>query len=109
MLDALGYGERVAVHPAGDALGRPDDRPYDAILVTAAAPKVPGRLLRQLAPRGRLVIPVGTREEQDLLRVNRTGNDAFSFRRLGPCRFVPLIGSGGWVSAPAAPQSVRLP
>ena len=106
-LEALGYGDRVAVHPAGDALGRPDDGPYDAILVTAGSPKVSGQLLRQMAPGGRLVIPVGSREEQELLRVDRTEH-AFSIRRLGPCRFVPLIGSGAWASTPAAPQSVGL-
>ena len=106
-LAALGYGDRVAVHPAHDALGRPDDAPYDAILVTAGAPKVPGALLRQLAPSGRLVIPVGSREEQELLLVHRTGN-AFSVRRLGPCRFVPLLGSGAWPPSPAAPPSVGL-
>ena len=100
-LASLGYGDRVVVHPAGDALGRPDDAPYDAILVTAGAPKVPGMLLRQLALQGRLVIPVGSREEQYLLRVVRV-DDVFSFRRLGPCRFVPLIGSGAWASTPAA-------
>ena len=101
-LESLGYGDRVVVHSAGDALGRPQDAPYDAILVTAGAPKVPGRLLRQLAPGGRLVIPVGAREEQELLRVDRTC-DAFSFRRLGPCRFVPLLGCGAWVSGPRNP------
>ena len=107
-LETLGYGDRVAVHAAGEALGRPDDGPYDAILVTAGAPKVPGQLLRQMAPGGRLVIPVGLRTEQDLLRVDRT-DAAFSFRRLGPCRFVPLIGSGAWASVPTTPQSVGLP
>ena len=106
-LEALGYGGRVVVHPAGDALGRPDDGPYDAILVTAGAPKIPGELLRQLAPGGRLVIPVGTREEQELLRVDRT-DTAFSFRRLELCRFVPLIGSGAWARTPASPHSVGL-
>ena len=107
-LEALGYGDRVAVHLAGDALGRPDDAPYDAILVSAGAPKVPGQLLRQLAPGGRMVIPVGSREEQDLLRVDRTDN-AFSFRRLGLCRFVPLVGDGAWVSTPATSPFVGLP
>ena len=106
-LDALGYGDRVAVQPAGDALGRPGEGPYDAILVTAGAPKVPGRLLQQMAPGGRLVIPVGSRKEQELLRVDR-GDSGFSIRRLGPCRFVPLIGSDAWAAAPAASESVGL-
>ena len=106
-LEALGYGDRVAVHSAGEALGRPENGPYDAILVTAGAPKVPGRLLRQMSPGGRLVVPVGPRTEQDLLRIDRADN-AFSIRRLGPCRFVPLIGSGAWACVPTAPQSVGL-
>lgn len=107
-LEALGYGSRVSVHPAADGLGRPDDDPYDAILVSAGAPKVPGPLLRQLAPGGRLVIPVGSRAEQELLRIDRR-DGAFSARRLGPCRFVPLIGSGAWASAPANSPAVGLP
>ena len=108
VLEALGYRDRVILHSAGDALGRSEDGPYDAILVTAGAPKVPGQLLRQMAPGGRLVIPVGARTEQELLRVDRT-DDAFAFRRLGLCRFVPLLGSGAWVSGPAASQSMGLP
>ena len=94
VLDKLGY-TNVEIHTAGEALGWPDGAPYDAIIVTAGAPHVPDALLEQLALGGRLVIPVGSRWEQDLLRVTRRkkGNVVES---LGGCRFVPLIGKGAW-------------
>ena len=94
VLDKLGY-TNVEIHTTGEALGWPDGAPYDAIIVTAGAPHVPDALLEQLALGGRLVIPVGSRWEQDLLRVTRRkkGNVVES---LGGCRFVPLIGKGAW-------------
>jgi protein-L-isoaspartate(D-aspartate) O-methyltransferase len=94
ILDRLGY-TNVEIHTAVEALGWPDGSPYDAIIVTAGAPHVPDVLLEQLALGGRLVIPVGSRWEQDLLRVTRKkkGNVIES---LGGCRFVPLIGKGAW-------------
>ena len=78
-----------------DRLGWPEGTPYDAILVTAGAPKIPQDLLDQLGPEGRLVIPVGSRYEQDLMRVSKT-RDGLSVQTLGPCRFVPLVGPGAW-------------
>ncbi|MBC8273633.1 MAG: protein-L-isoaspartate(D-aspartate) O-methyltransferase [Chloroflexi bacterium] len=94
VLDSLGY-TNIEIHTAVEALGWPDGAPYDAIIVTAGAPRVPDALLEQLALGGRLVIPVGSRWEQDLLRVTRRkkGNVVES---LGGCRFVPLIGKGAW-------------
>ena len=94
VLDKLGYAN-IEIHTAGEALGWPDGAPYDAIIVTAGAPHVPDALLEQLALGGRLVIPVGSRWEQDLLRVTRRkkGNVV---ENLGGCRFVPLIGKGAW-------------
>jgi protein-L-isoaspartate(D-aspartate) O-methyltransferase len=94
VLDKLGY-TNVEIHEAGEALGWPDGAPYDAVIVTAGAPRVPDALLEQLALGGRLVIPVGSRWEQDLLRVTRRkkGNVV---ENLGGCRFVPLIGKGAW-------------
>lgn len=80
---------------AGRLLGYPEGGPYDGIVVTAAAPRVPSDLLAQLKEGGRLVIPVGSRDEQDLLRVVRNG-EQFPFDNLGKCRFVPLIGTGAW-------------
>lgn len=77
------------------SLGWPEHAPYDAILVTCAAPQLPAPLLEQLADGGRMVTPVGPRGYQDLVRVVRTG-DAFDEERLSPVAFVPLIGKYGW-------------
>jgi len=94
VLRALGI-TNVTVLPAADVLGAPDHAPFDAIIVTAAAPSVPPSLLAQLAVGGRMVIPVGTRDVQDLLIVTRTP-DGMTRRSLGGCRFVPLLGAEGF-------------
>ena len=85
----------VTVHHADGSLGWPARDPYDAILVTAAAPKLPEALLGQLADGGVLVCPVGDRKEQQLVVVHREG-DTFSQRNDTRCVFVPLIGAQGW-------------
>ncbi|MBI2913583.1 MAG: protein-L-isoaspartate(D-aspartate) O-methyltransferase [Chloroflexi bacterium] len=90
----LGY-HNVQVRVAGEALGWPQGAPYDAIIVTAASPEVPRELLDQLAPGGRLVIPVGGRDLQELVRIVKTPEGAVR-HNLGPCRFVPLLGKGAW-------------
>lgn len=77
------------------SLGWPEHAPFDAILVTCAAPQVPPPLLDQLADGGRLVSPVGQRGYQDLVRVVRQG-ERFLEERLSPVAFVPLIGRHGW-------------
>ena len=69
--------------------------PYDAILVSAASPDVPQPLLDQLAEGGRLLVPVGGREEQQLLMVTRSGS-TFARTEIAPVRFVPLVGEHGW-------------
>jgi protein-L-isoaspartate(D-aspartate) O-methyltransferase len=94
VLRDLGYTD-VEVHAGGDGLGWPAGAPYDAIIVTAAAPEVPRELLDQLAPGGRLVIPVGGRDLQELVRIVKTPEGALR-HNLGPCRFVPLLGKGAW-------------
>ncbi|MCH7587566.1 MAG: protein-L-isoaspartate(D-aspartate) O-methyltransferase [Chloroflexi bacterium] len=71
--------------------------PYDAIIVTAAAPKVPQPLIDQLADNGRMVLPVGGRNGQVLERWRRKGDD-FSHERIAPVAFVPLVGDHGWDS-----------
>lgn len=81
---------------AGDDLGAPGLAPFDAIIVTAAAPEVPWALLEQLAPEGRIVIPVGDRDEQDLLVIQRHADGSHEETSLGGCRFVPLLGPGGF-------------
>jgi protein-L-isoaspartate(D-aspartate) O-methyltransferase len=93
-LKKLGY-TNVEVHLATEKLGWPPGAPYDAIMVTAAAPAIPQELLDQLNEGGRLVIPVGSRWEQMLLQVIKRDGEAV-VRNLTGCRFVPLIGSGAW-------------
>jgi protein-L-isoaspartate(D-aspartate) O-methyltransferase len=76
-------------------LGWRDYAPFDAILVSAGGPSVPQPLLDQLADGGRLVIPVGEMEAQQLMRYRRRGNQIES-EPVAPVRFVPLVGSHGW-------------
>ena len=94
VLGKLSY-PNIEVHIAGKILGWPEEAPYDAIVVSAGAPSIPQVLLEQLAWKGRLVIPVGSRWQQDLLKVTRyqKGNRV---ENLGGCYFVPLIGEGAW-------------
>ncbi len=74
--------------------------PYNAIIVTAAAPAVPESLLAQLRPGGRIVIPVGNRHVQELLVVTRSSDGStMTTRSLGGCRFVPLLGPEGFTEA----------
>lgn len=93
-LKEMGY-TNVEVHVAAEELGWPPGAPYDAIMVTAAAPAIPRELLDQLREGGRLVIPVGSRWEQILLQVIKRDGEAV-VRNLTGCRFVPLIGDGAW-------------
>ena len=71
--------------------------PYDAILVGAASPDIPQPLLEQLADSGRLLVPVGSKEEQQLMLITRKG-DTYKQETLAPVRFVPLVGDHGWAS-----------
>jgi protein-L-isoaspartate(D-aspartate) O-methyltransferase len=71
--------------------------PYDRIVITAAAPRVPAFLADQLVPGGVAVVPVGTIASQSLVKVTRTG-DGLSERILCDCAFVPLIGKDGWAN-----------
>lgn len=93
-LAGLGY-QNVELHLASGALGWAQGAPYDRIIVTAAGPQVPDTLLAQLGVGGRLVMPVGSRSEQDLLLVRRTAG-GFEHDSLGGVRFVPLVGEGAW-------------
>jgi len=94
VLADLSYSN-VKVHITGERLGWPDEAPYDAIIVTAAAPEVPPDLLTQLAVGGRLVIPVGSRYLQELYKITK-GKRKNTVKDLGGCRFVSLIGRGAW-------------
>jgi len=94
VLDSLGYSN-VMVHLAEEILGWPDEAPYDAIIVTAGAPRVPADLLAQLAINGRLVIPVGSRYVQELYKITRRRMKNV-VENLGGCCFVSLIGKDAW-------------
>ena len=93
-LARLGYNGVEVIWGDGSE-GNPAAAPYDVILVTAAAPAVPKTLKDQLADGGRLVIPVGDLQHQDLHLITRQGNQ-FTTRLLDPCQFVPLIGKNAW-------------
>ena len=96
-LARLGYGDRVMVEVGDGSLGWPDGAPWDGILVASAAPRIPDPLRDQLGDGRRLVIPVGSRREQELLVVTRR-DDEFRVDVDGPCVFVPLVGAAGWGS-----------
>ena len=93
-LAELGF-DNVEVYPAEEMLGWRKEAPYDAIIVTAAAPNVPPELVAQLAIGGRMVIPVGSRYIQELCKLTR-GRKKNTTRNLCGCRFVSLIGKGAW-------------
>ena len=93
-LASLGVAN-VTVHLAGVALGWPSGTPYNGIIVAAAAPRLPRELIDQLEIGGRLVVPIGSREQQDLMKFTRT-EEGFSVESFGSCRFVPLVGEGAW-------------
>lgn len=93
-LHALGV-QNVEFVVGDGSLGWPDRAPYDAIIVTAGAPRLPAPLYEQLRPGGRLVIPIGDREQQQMERITR-GEHGPVVERHGGCRFVPLIGAAGW-------------
>ena len=95
-LDTLG-NYNVLVRVGDGSLGWREEAPFDAILVTAAAPTVPEALVEQLAPKGRLVIPVGDVYTQEL-RKGVKGEEGMRWSDLGGCVFVKLIGDRGWPS-----------
>ena len=94
VLDSLGYNN-IEVHLAEETLGWQSEAPYDTIMVTAGAPRVPANLLAQLAMGGRLVIPIGSRYVQELYKITRRKKKNL-VQSLGSCRFVPLISKDAW-------------
>ena len=93
-LDSLGY-KNIKIYPAEESLGRKLDAPYDAIMVTAGAPKIPDDLVSQLANGGHMVIPVGSRYLQELWKITKNMGKTV-VTNLGGCRFVSLIGKDAW-------------
>jgi protein-L-isoaspartate(D-aspartate) O-methyltransferase len=92
-----GQGYTNIILISGDGTkGLPEYAPFDKIIVTAAAPRVPDTLLEQLKNGGKMVVPVGGKQVQDLQLVEKALNGRLTKRSLGGCRFVPLIGNEGW-------------
>ncbi|MGA9567350.1 MAG: protein-L-isoaspartate(D-aspartate) O-methyltransferase [Candidatus Korobacteraceae bacterium] len=94
ILAELGY-RNVHVISGDGSRGLPKHAPFDRILVAAAAPQAPPSLIVQLADAGRLVVPVGTRAEQQLQIVRKIGSEVTTSSHL-LCSFVPLVGAEGW-------------
>lgn len=95
LLKKLKY-ENVVVITGDGTRGLPDKAPFDGIMVSAGAPVIPKTLVEQLKPGGRLVIPMGTRNIQELLHIKKDMHGDIQERNLGAVRFVPLIGDEGW-------------
>jgi protein-L-isoaspartate(D-aspartate) O-methyltransferase len=98
-LERLGYAN-VHVHCGDGTLGMPDLAPFEAILVAAAAPVIPQPLLAQLAEGGRMIVPVGDAEHQELQLIEKRGKSVRTTTLEG-CRFVPLVGYHGWQDPPS--------
>ncbi|MFZ0135140.1 MAG: protein-L-isoaspartate(D-aspartate) O-methyltransferase [Desulfobacterales bacterium] len=94
LFDQLRYHNIITRFGDG-TVGWPEESPFDAIIVTAGAPRIPESLIAQLAENGRLVVPVGDQHTQELVKIikDRTG---IHRRDLGGCRFVKLVGENGW-------------
>jgi protein-L-isoaspartate(D-aspartate) O-methyltransferase len=89
-LEELGY-QNITVHEGDGHAGLPDRAPFDRIIVTAAPDRVPQALIDQLAPHGRLVIPVGSRYDQELLLVDKDADGRVHSERTIGVAFVPLV------------------
>ena len=94
VLDELDI-KNVEIKVGDGGYGWPEKAPYDAIIVTAAAPEIPAPLTAQLRDGANLVVPVGPRGQQDLIRIQRQGNNLVQ-KTLAPVAFVPLLGEHGW-------------
>lgn len=97
LLESLNY-YNIAIRVGDGTLGWKDEAPFDAIMVTAGAPDIPKTLVEQLAVGGRLVVPVGGRHSQVLVKLTRLSESVNDIKKedLGGCRFVDLIGEYGW-------------
>lgn len=94
----LGY-DNIHIRTGDGTLGWPEEAPFDRIIITAASPEIPEPLMEQLAINGVLVIPVGSRYSQQLLKITKTGQ-GLKEEHHTPCVFVPLIGKHGWRQDP---------
>lgn len=98
-LDEAGYAGRVQVHLGDGTIGLPDVAPFAAIAVAAAAPELPATLYEQLELRGRIVVPIGGRQQQTLQVIIRTLEGPAILHTVA-CRFVPLLGAEGFAQHP---------
>jgi protein-L-isoaspartate(D-aspartate) O-methyltransferase len=87
--------QNVVTRLADGSYGWEEESPFDAIVVTAGAPSLPRPLAAQLKPGGRMVIPIGDRNAQKLVRIRREGS-GFTQEELAECNFVALVGEYGW-------------
>jgi protein-L-isoaspartate(D-aspartate) O-methyltransferase len=94
-LDSSGFGD-VTVVVGDGSLGYPEGAPYDCIMATAAAPRIPERWAEQLSPRGRILAPIGPRHGQVLVVATRRADATLDIREGTPCAFVPLVGAQAW-------------
>ncbi|PLY06048.1 MAG: protein-L-isoaspartate O-methyltransferase, partial [Desulfuromonas sp.] len=100
IFDRLGLSN-INIKAGDGTLGWRDQAPFDAILVAAGSPDIPFHYLEQLEVGGRLVLPVGSRDEQVLIRLTKRSDGRFDREQLMGCRFVPLIGEQGWTESSA--------
>ncbi|MFZ0614775.1 MAG: protein-L-isoaspartate(D-aspartate) O-methyltransferase [Desulfobacterales bacterium] len=94
LFDQLRYHNIITRFGDG-TVGWQEESPFDAIIVTAGAPRIPDSLIAQLAEKGRLVVPVGDQHTQELVKIVKD-RDGIHRRDLGGCRFVKLVGENGW-------------
>lgn len=94
LLCSLGYSD-ISIKVGDGTLGWPEEAPFDAIIVTSGSPSVPETLISQLSDGGRMIIPVGKRNYQRIIRIIRS-DESYSKEEMISCVFVPLIGKYGW-------------
>lgn len=94
ILQKIGY-KNVIIRVADGTMGWPEEAPFDGIIITAGAPRIPEPLVSQLAMDGRMVVPVGDRFSQELILVERV-SEGIRKTNLGAVRFVDLVGKWGW-------------
>lgn len=96
-VEKTGYADRVTLIHGNGSLGLKEYSPYDAIIVTSAAPRIPKEMIEQLSPKGRLLIPVGSPGfYQQLIKVTKMQDGSIKKENLGEVAFVPMRGKAGW-------------
>lgn len=94
LFDDLSY--KIAARCSDGTIGWSEFAPYDGIIVTAGGPSIPENLKKQLAIRGKMVIPVGDKQTQIMMILSKISEDKFTIRETPYFAFVPLIGKEGW-------------